>query len=300
MKKFDGEPEDEEVKNVKVQLVSAEKQFQRMLERRNMLNDQARERRSERDAINEQKKALVAQMRELQALRDAANAEGRVHREKRNELQRQAKELIEIKKRMRAGQGENRGYQGKVRQLEGEIAALEFQQQSTAMTIAKENALLKKIGELRKELELARVQFAEEAKLLENVKDIDAKIDELFKAADEEHAKVVEIGNRAQNAHNAIEPILKELRFLDQQGEAKHQEFVSLRQQADEIHAKMNEAREKVVGLRDERGNIFRERRQIIEEQNQSARAALADPDKLEAAADEAVKLLLERKKLSL
>lgn len=296
----DGEPEDEEVKQVKTQLVSAEKTFQKMLEKRNLLNDQARERRSERDSVNEQKKALVAQMRALQGERDAANAEARSHRDRRNEFQKQAKDLLEIKKRTRAAQGEGRGYMGKVRELEREIKDLEFKQQSTAMSIAKENELLKKLGELRKELEEARVKYSEESKLLENVKDLDAKIDELFRAADDEHAKVVEIGNRAQTAHNGIEPILKELRMLDQLGEQKHQEFVALRQQADEIHAKMTEAREKVVGLRDQRGGIFRERRQIIEDQNKAAREALGDPEKLDEAADEAVKLLLEKKRIQL
>jgi uncharacterized coiled-coil DUF342 family protein len=292
------EPEDEETKEVKTQIVGAERNFRKMLDKRDELNGQARELRGERDAVNDQKRHLLVEIRRLTAERDAQNAVAREHRDKRNELQRQAKELIEVKKRMR-GSGPV-GYAGKVRELEGEVKRLEFQQQTTTMSIAKENELLKKVAELRKELEVARVQYADEAKLLAGVKDLDAKIDELFRAADEEHKVVVDAQNAAQAFHNAIEPLVKELRILDQLSDQKHQAFLAAKAQADEIHAKLSEQREKVVALRDQRSAIYRERRQIVEDQNKQARQALFDEEKLDAAADEAIKLLLEKKKLSL
>ncbi len=102
---------------------NAEREFRRLIEKRNELNDEARQARDERDALNEQKKNLVAEMRRLQTERDAKNAEARDWKEKRNEFQRQAKSLIENKRKMRKENAP--GNAGTIRTLENEIRALE-------------------------------------------------------------------------------------------------------------------------------------------------------------------------------
>ncbi len=279
-------------------LRNAEKDFRRLIERRNELNDQAREARDERDALNEQKKTLVSEMRRLQTERDARNAAAREEKEKRNEFQRQAKALIENKRKMRKdGSGGNAGL---IRSLENEIKAMERTQETTVMTVAKENELLDKIKAKRKEMEAAKLVYAEEAKLLADVKDIDAKIDELFRMADEAHKRVVELSNEGQALHDQIGPVLDQLKFLDAKSDEKHQGYIALRKEADEFHTKAMSLRGEVEKLREARAKAYGERRAEIQGANKEARENLFDEAKLEDKADDAMKALLAGGKISL
>ena len=280
-------------------LRNAEKDFRRLIERRNELNDQAREARDERDALNEQKKNLVAQMRTLQTERDARNAAAREWKEKRNEFQRQAKALIENKRKMRKDSSQG-GQGGVIRALENEIRAMERMQETTAMSIPKEKELLEKIKAKMKELEAARSIYAEEAKLLADVKDIDGKIDELFRLADEAHKQVVTLSNEGQALHDQIGPVLEQLKFLDAKSDEKHQAYIALRKEADEFHTKAMGLREQVEKLRDERRKLYGERKAELQNVNKDAREQLFDEAKLEDKADDAMKALLAGGKISL
>lgn len=279
-------------------LRNAEKDFRKLIEKRNELNDQAREAREERDSLNEQKKNLVTQMRELQSARDEKNSSARDWKEQRNEFQRQAKSLIETKRRMRKDNAG--GNQGTIRTLENEIRGLERMQETTAMTVAKENELLDKLKTKMRELEQARLVYAEEAKLLSDVKEIDTKIDELFKSADEAHKMVVTLSNEGQALHDQIGPVLEQLKFLDAKSDEKHQSYIQLRKEADEFHAKAMELRTEVEKLREERRKVFGERRQEIQGANREAHEALFDDAKLEDKADDAMKALMAGGKISL
>ena len=279
-------------------LRNAEKDFRRLIERRNELNDQAREARDERDALNEQKKGLVAEMRRLQTERDARNASAREWKDKRNEFQRQAKALIEQKRKMRKdGSGGNVGV---IRALENEIRGMERMQETTAMSIAKEKELLEKMKLKMKELEAARAQYAEEAKLLADVKDVDGKIDELFRLADEAHKQVVDLSNEGQALHDQIGPVLDQLKFLDAESDKKHQSYIALRKEADEYHTKAMGLRGEVEKLREERRKVYGERKAEVNNVNKEAHDALFNEAKLEDKADDAMKALLAGGKISL
>ncbi|MFA5860528.1 MAG: hypothetical protein WDA16_02420 [Candidatus Thermoplasmatota archaeon] len=280
-------------------LRNAEKDFRKLIEKRNELNDLAREARDERDALNEQKKALVLQMRALQTQRDSKNAAAREEKEKRNEFQRQAKSLIENKRKMRkdnttGGQG------GVIRALENEIRAMERTQETSAMTVAKENELIDKIKAKSKELAEARLKYADEAKLLSDVKDIDQKIDEFFKSADDAHKHVVELSNEGQTLHDQISPVLDQLKFLDAKSDEKHQGYIALRKEADEHHAKAMSLRGEVEKMREERRKLYGERKAEVQNQNGEARDQLFNDAKLEDKADDAMKALLAGGKIVL
>ena len=292
--------ENEQVEPEKIQgdLRNAERDFRRLIEKRNELNDEARRARDERDALNEQKKNLVSEMRRLQTERDAKNAEARDWKEKRNEFQRQAKALIENKRKMRKENAP--GNAGMIRALENEIRAMERVQQTTVLTVAKENDLLDKLRAKMKELEAAKLVYSEEAKLLSDVKDIDQKIDELFRSADEAHKSVVTLSNEGQALHDQIGPVLEQLKFLDGKSDEKHQAYIQLRKDADENHAKAMALREQVEKLRDERRKVYGERKAEITNTNKEAKEALFDEAKLDDKADDAMKALLAGGKISL
>jgi uncharacterized coiled-coil DUF342 family protein len=285
--------------NLQGDLRNAEKDFRRLIERRNELNDLARESREERDALNEQKKTLVADMRRLQSERDAKNAAAREAKEQRNEFQRQAKALIESKRKMRKDTSAT-GQGGVIRALENEIRAMERVQETTVLTVAKENDLLDKLRAKKKELDAAKLVYAEEAKLLSDVRDIDGKIDELFRSADDAHKRVVELSNEGQTLHDQIGPVLDQLKFLDTKSDEKHQQYIALRKEADEFHAKGMALRDQVEKLREERRKIYGERKSEMQNANKDARDQLFDEAKIEDKADDAMKALLAGGKISL
>lgn len=279
-------------------LRNAERDFRKYIERRNELNDEARTARDERDALNEQKKNLVAQMRSLQTERDTKNADARDWKDKRNDFQRQAKALIENKRKMRKENSPSNA--GTIRAFENEIRAMERVQETTVLTVAKENDLLDKMRAKKKELESAKLVYSEEAKLLSDVKDIDGKIDELFKMADDAHKNVVDLSNQGQTLHDQIGPVLEQLKFLDAKSDEKHQGYIGLRKEADENHAKAMGLREQVEKSRDERRKVYGERKQEMQGNNKQAQEQLFDEGKLDDKADDAMKALMAGGKISL
>jgi uncharacterized coiled-coil DUF342 family protein len=151
-----------------------------------------------------------------------------------------------------------------------------------------------------RELEAARLQYADEAKLLSDVKDIDVKIDELFKAADDAHKRVVELSNEGQALHDQIGPVLDQLKFLDAESDKKHQGYIALRKEADEFHTKAMALRGDVEKLREQRAKAYGERRTEVTNVNKDARENLFDEAKLEDKADDAMKALMAGGKISL
>jgi uncharacterized coiled-coil DUF342 family protein len=168
------------------------------------------------------------------------------------------------------------------------------------MTVAKENELLDKIKLKRREMDAAKLVYAEEAKLLSDVKDIDAKIDELFRMADDAHKRVVELSNEGQTLHDQIGPVLDQLKFLDAKSDEKHQGYIAMRKEADEFHTKAMGLRGEVEKLREARAKAYGERRQEQQGVNKEARENLFDEAKLEDKADDAMKALLSGGKITL
>src|SRR5581483_9825722 len=131
-------------------------------------------------------------------------------------------------------------------------------------------------------------------------KDIDGKIDELFRMADDAHKRVVELSNEGQTLHDQIGPVLEQLKFLDAKSDEKHQDYIAKRKEADEFHAKAMGLRGEVEKLREARAKAYGERRAEQQGQNKEARDQLFDEAKLEDKADDAMKALMAGGKITL
>jgi hypothetical protein len=84
------------------------------------------------------------------------------------------------------------------------------------------------------------------------------------------------------------------------EGNEKHAAYLTARDKADEVHAKLVEMREKVLSIRGAKRTEAREGRTLLRQQNRSVRDALLDEKKLEATADAALKALLEKGKVEI
>lgn len=289
--------EDAEAKNLKDARFDAEQKFRKVLERRNALNDEARQAREARDNINNERKKIYDEVQGWMDQRKAVAEQIKVHKANRNEQQDRARKLLALKQEKRKGAVGGAGQ--KLRELEAAVKALEFKQQTVPMSGPKELELLDEIRAKMKEIEEVRKVKAAQDGLFGEVKDLDAAINDAFGKADAEHAKVVELSNQWQDLTNKLEPAFQNLGVLKAEADKRHQEFIDLRKRADEEHQKATNMRAEVDQTRAAVDQLYNERRAIVQEFRQQVRS-LEDPNALDANADEAVKLLLQKGRIVL
>ena len=292
-----GSEEDLEAKQLKDARMDAEARFRKLLDRRNALNDEARQAREARDAINAERRKIYDEVQQWVDQRNAVAAQIKVHKANRNQAQDRARQLLALKQEKRKGTTAGLGH--KVRELEAAIKALEFKQQTTVMSGPKELELLDEIKAKLRELEEAKKVKASQDAIFGEVKDLDQAINEAFAKADAEHAQVVALSGQWQELTNKLEPAFQNLGTLKAQADKRHQDFLDLRKRADEEHQKASDLRGEVETKRAAVDALYNERRAIVQEFRQQVRQ-LEDPNALEASADEAVKLLLEKGRIVL
>lgn len=285
-------------KKIKNEEESAEVRFRGIIEKRNELNAQAREFADIRDTLNQERRDILDDMRALREERKALVDKMRQHKKARNLYQDRAKALIEAKRGKR--KDIHPGLDRELEAIRADLKALDIQQQTSALTIEKENELLDRIKDRAKELERLEKVMAQQDAIISEVKDVDMSITELFKMADEEHKKVVVYSNQAQEVHDRITLIIKSVSHLVSESNKNHEAFLKLRERADDYHQKATEMREKLMAMRNIKRDEVRETRQLIKEQNKAVKQALDDDKKRDAAADEALQTLLKKGKVEI
>lgn len=278
-----------------------EKKADQFVRKRNEFNDQARLFQSERNLLNDRRKELMERMDALKRERDGHNAELREHKEKRNEYQAQAKLLIQKQRGTQRAQEKAREspiFQAK--RLESEIRDLEYEQQTTVLTVKQENKLIDSIRKKRVELSTLSRE-AEKARALNvDLRNTSDAIDQLFKLADAEHQEVVKFYKLSQAAHEKFVKVFNEAAQVIGTANAKHAEYVEARTKADSQHQQFLELRSKILELRGRDVAERQEARTIIREQRAAVRKAVADPTKLEEHADETLEQLKKGGKIRL
>jgi phosphoserine phosphatase len=279
-----------------------EKKADAIIQKRNEFNDQANTARGERDLLNDKKGALFSQLDVHKKERDGHNANLREHKEKRNAYQQQAKLLI-AKQRSARREPKDKGAPNPIfraKELQSEIRDMEYQQQTTVLTTAKENDLIKKIRVKR--IELSGLQKeADKAKLVDvDMRNSSDAIDQLFKLADAEHQEVVKYYKLAQDAHEKFMGVFNEVSRVMAAANVKHQEYLDIRAKADDQHKAFLDLREKILELKGKDIADRHEARAIIREQREQVRKAVADPKKLDEHADDILEKLKKGGKIQI
>lgn len=275
------------------ELEKAEIKLQSLVERRDALNEEARLLRDERDLVVAKKRETAAALRELRTRRGDLIEEARAHRGRRDEFQRQAKALIELKRRVRTKVAGS--VADELQALRREIAKMEMRQQTATLTLDEEKELLDDLRErVRRADELQGIKVDQD-NVRKEVRDLDSTITELFAKADREHAEALERSHQAQAVTDEMQPLMGAMATLELEGDEKHEAYLEARRKADEVHAQIVEMRGHVLAEREARRAAYREGRDLLRHQNLSVRRALQDPKKLDASADEALKVLLQK-----
>jgi len=291
-------PESNVKKKELEQLKDAEKKFQSYIQKRNEFNDMARVLREERDMLNDSKKDIKENMDKLKKERDELVEKMKEHKKIRNKLQEEAKKLIKAKQQKKGEVFKNLPL--RVEELKADIQMLEYRQETVPMTPQEENDLIEKIRDKRKEFVSTKKNLEKQKELQIDISDKDKAIDELFKKADEEHEKVQEFYDKSQAKHKAFMKLVGELSVSIAEANKKHEEYISIRNEAQTVHEKAYEMKSKIIGIRGKRRQRFQDAKKAIKEQNIKARKETSDKKKLAEIADESVEALKKGKKINL
>ena len=291
-------PENSIKKEEYEQLRDAEKKYQSYIAKRNEFNDMAKVLREERDMIHNSHKDLKDKIENVKKERDELVSKMRYHKEIRNKLQEEAKKLIEAKQKKKGSVFKNLPL--RVEELKADVQMLEYRQETIPMSSAKENDLIDKIREKRREFKRTQKQMEKQKTVEIDISDKDNAIDELFKKADEEHKLVKKYYDENQKKHEKYVKLVNELSVSISEANKKHDQYIEIRNEAQKIHEKAFEMKSKIVGIKGERRKRWKEAKQAIKDQNVKARMATSDKGKLDKIADKSVDALKKGKKISL
>ena len=187
-----------------------------------------------------------------------------------------------------------------VDQLKKEMNKLELQQQTRAVPLDEENALIDRMRQLRKEITVADSEATEVARRGETLRAAEvafesarADVDRLRKALDDQRAA----------RDQAMETLKGEL-VAAGQGMARLREMSQargmVRRQLDEIDRTLRGMEREFDELRRQYRARRGEARRVVVEHNRSARRAVSDPSEMDRAVDDRMEQLLKEGKIRL
>ena len=287
-------------KKPKSEIKLAEERFQRSIDRRNEFNNEARVVRDERNSLHNQRNKV---MEKIMGYRDDmklnTNSKNK-HQNTRNNLQENAKKLIELKQQKRKGKKVGKSLRDTVQALHSEIFNLERRRETTEIPLSKENEIIEKLTILRRSLKDEEVNLEQQEYLHAEVSELDTQIDEDFSKADEEHKSVVKLARLNKKLYKKVSELMKEASHLSTEADKRHKEFVTIRKKADAQH---NKAMEMLETLRTHRKTAKEERQarwKIVKDHKQNIKKELYDKKKLDTVADDALQELMSGGKISL
>ncbi|MCK5547578.1 MAG: hypothetical protein KAI64_01085, partial [Thermoplasmata archaeon] len=235
-------------KKTKTELDVAELKYKLHIDRRNDFNDKASAIKNDMEKLRDKKNKILDDLMELKEKKNAIHERIQNHKKRRDECHKRAKGLLQVKKSKR---GKVTGdISRQLGDLDGRIKQMERKQETTSMSLKVEAELL---DELRKEVKEKEglVEILEEQKVvLKEVKNIDMSIDELFKAANEEHEEIVKLFPKAKKFNEKMSKEFKKVRAYLDQVEKKRLVFVEMRKKADYHHEKVMEMRDKILTMK--------------------------------------------------
>ncbi len=272
---------DNSEEDLRTRLFAMETKLKRMRDQRNNFTETARRAADSRNSIQQQGKELRDKIKEFLDKQKEIRLIAKVHQMKRDEIQKQIRELISQKKGKR---DDNKGSKSIIIQLSetiGEIERIERQIMTDGtITLKKENALLKKLKRLISKREELSPQVEDFNILTIDLGDMEGSIQLLKSEADSEHKLMIDAHNHADEIWDEVKPMFEERDFIRAEGDRLHESFIQARKNADEIHSSIVEILKKVNEIRDEMKAEIEEGRLVIENHNKSVRDALTTPDK--------------------
>jgi len=285
-------------KKTKSELEVAELRYRSLIEKRNEFNQQAQEVVKDIDVIRNKKNAILDDLSELREKKNKIHEKIQAHKRRRDEYQKRAKDLLALKKSKRGKISANLEHQ--LVDLDNRIDDMEYKQETTFMTLEAENELLDELREEVKKRGELETFVDEQKELLQEVKNIDMTIDELFKVANDEHEGIVKLFPEAKKLSEKMSKEFKKIGIHFAEMKKKREVLDDIRKKADHYHERVKEMREKILTIKKSTREDVRKARKEIRDQNIAVRKALEDEKKLSKKAEETLNSLIKKGKIEL
>ena len=201
------------IEGVRAQKDEREERIAKVADEREVFNREAKEQRKIRDELNSELKENLAKAIEFRDQRNEINKQVEENKKARNQVNDEIKNLEW-----------SSGKKDKVR-LENEIKKIDKIIETRVLDIKKENQLVKSANDLRKEL----AEIKEDDKVKEEAA-------ELKKKSEEFHAKVVELSEQAQEAHEQMLSYFRKTDEIRTAADEAHKLFIQARKNASAKH----------------------------------------------------------------
>ena len=210
-----------------------EMELHRML--RDKHNKEAREWADKRDELNKQVKEMVAEAKEHKKKRDELNEKVKELKEERRKWNEKAKELS-IKLREARSKFIPRKDLPNVSKLKKKLRELEFKQQTMVLTPEKERELVELIDSLYKKImEYERI-IEEETKKNKELNELQKQLKEAREKAEKYHQEVEKLVAEAQEHHNKMVELFEKVDEIRKEADEAHRLYLENKKIADEEH----------------------------------------------------------------
>ena len=201
------------IEGVRAQKDEREERIAKVADERESFNREAKEQRKIRDELNSELKENLAKAIEFRDQRNEINKQVEENKKARNKVNDEIKSLEW-----------SSGKKDKIR-IEAEIKKIDKIIETRVLDIKKENQLVKNANDLRKEL----AEIKEDDKVKEEAA-------ELKKKSEEFHAKVVELSEQAQEAHEQMLSYFRKTDEIRTAADEAHKLFIQARKNASAKH----------------------------------------------------------------
>lgn len=281
-------------------LYQMEAKVRKLRDSRNGHNEQAKRFADQRNAVQAQYKEHREKVDLALAEVKAIRTEGNIHKERRNAIQEQIRDLIGQSKSQRGDEKEGQSATFEFNKLSSEVDNLEtiFETQG-GMSPKKEKETMEKIKNMRRRIRELEPEVSKMAVIKVDLSNRDDAINVLKAEADACHKLFVECLKRADKAWSELEELFAHRDFLKSEGDRFHKEFVECKERADAVHSRISELMKEVNDTRDKLKMAREERESWITDHNASVVSEMKTGAEDEKVADSMVDHLLNQGSLT-
>jgi len=246
-----------------------EAKVRKLRDGRNNHNEQAKRFAEQRNAIQDQYKEHREKLDLAVAEVKAIRAEQNIHKERRNAIQAQIRDLIGQAKAQRGDKDEKKSASFEFNKLSSEVDNMEkvFETRG-GMSSKKEKETMEKIKNMRRRMKELEPEVTKLQLIKVDLSNRDEAIATLKAEADNSHKMFVECLERAKGMSKELDELFSHRDFLKGEGDRFHKEFVACKERADEVHAKITEMMKEVNNARDKLKMAREERESWITDHN--------------------------------
>ena len=232
------EPESD--KALRENLYSMEAKVRKLRETRNNFNAEAKAVAEQRNAVQKQYKDHREKHTLLLAEMKVIRSEIKLHKEKRNALQDQRRDLINKSKGRQKEKGEKQSASAEYFRLQSEIAHLESTFETSGnIGKAREDKMMSDIKRMKQRVNELEPEVGEFELAKVDLSDLDLAIKGLSAEADAAHQLMLEAVQKADEKKEELDESFSHRDFLKAEGDRYHEESVELREKANQVHEKI-------------------------------------------------------------